>query len=426
MTSEAVNRAVAYIYLPGEGYVPAGVIARYRDHYTFRYGARYVRRKNAIPLDPVSLPIRFAGEFVSAQGMEMFNALRDASPDRWGRKVIGLLADRDTGLMSELEILTAMHSPYRIGALAFGRSATSGPCSLASWAPSNDPFVKSLEDLEEIAGIIAKVEAMDEDDLDEFRDSMRDSFLQAFTSIYSVGGARPKCLMQLDGGFWVVKFPKADDGWNEPLIEHCTMRLARACGISVAATGMRQVGGKDVLLVRRFDRDEDSRPRHMISALTLSDRREDGEWGSYQDLAEAARQYGDTTPGEELFRRMAFNACFANTDDHLRNQAWFVRPNSVELTPAYDITPQWRPNYNRQALGCGDYGHEASVRNLLSRTGPFGLSGDEARSILEEMLQAASGWAAFFSENGVSDHDVRQLAARIRTEDFLKELAGYA
>src|SRR3546814_4929485 len=58
---------------------------------TFAYGRRYVARANALPVDPVSLvPMSEPGseERVPAAGLAMFGALRDATPDAWGRRVI--------------------------------------------------------------------------------------------------------------------------------------------------------------------------------------------------------------------------------------------------------------------------------------------------------------------------------------------------
>lgn len=57
----------------------------------------------------------------------------------------------------------------------------------------------------------------------------------------SLGDARPKSLVEIDGEAWIVKFAE-DESIDTPLIEHETMRLAHACGIEVAPTRALQVG----------------------------------------------------------------------------------------------------------------------------------------------------------------------------------------
>ena len=75
--------------LPGQGYVPAGLLTHGPD-FSFRYGKRYLQRPDAIALDPVRLPLTQA-QYRSAG---LFSALRDASPDRWGRKVTRFFLSR--------------------------------------------------------------------------------------------------------------------------------------------------------------------------------------------------------------------------------------------------------------------------------------------------------------------------------------------
>src|ERR1700733_13295870 len=60
---------------------------------TFGYGKRYLERPDAVPIDPVSLSLEEAvpgsvRRATPANGLELFGAIRDASPDSWGRRVI--------------------------------------------------------------------------------------------------------------------------------------------------------------------------------------------------------------------------------------------------------------------------------------------------------------------------------------------------
>lgn len=414
MTSEAT----VYIHLPGDGFVPAGILEFLpaRNQSVFTYGRRYVQRPNAVPIDPVRLPLSFTGQAVTPRGVPMFNALRDAAPDRWGRKVLGLLAGRPAETLTEFELLTAHHSPRRIGALAFGPSPASGPQSMAPWAGAQDLFARDAAQLRELAPLVERIAGASEEELADLRGALPDdAFLKALTSLYSIGGARPKAMVEFDGEPWIAKFPKGDDAWNEPLVEHATMTLAARCGLDVATTRIAQVGGATVLLVRRFDRDRKGQPQHVVSGFTVMDVQEDGDWGSYQDLALAARRLGDDKAAPELFRRMAFNALCANTDDHPRNHAFFVTRNQVRLTPAYDLVPrQTRAARYDLALRCGTSGPEASTRNLLSATAPFGLPPAQARQILDEMRDVIAGWRTHFTQLGVPPRDLEELSQRFQ------------
>lgn len=415
MTSKP-RQATVYLYLPGEGHTPAGLLEVDADgrNPLFTYGRRYLLRPNAIPVDPVRLPLTMTGHARPPGQSPMFNALRDAAPDRWGRKVLALRAGQSAETLSEFDILTAEHSRHRIGALAFGPSPTSGPRSLAAWAGDGRLFVTNLERIAELARIIRQVDATPESELDELRERLpRDAFLRAFTSLFSPGGARPKAMIELDGRPWIAKFSKSDDLWNEPLVEHATMTLAAQCGVEVAETRTIRVGDMDVLLVRRFDREPDGTPLHFVSAFTLLDIEEDGDWKSYQALAQAARRHGDERAGEELFRRMVFNACCANTDDHPRNHAFFARRVGVRLTPAYDVTPiRLRLPEYELALRCGASGRVGSLDNLLSDPAPFGLSPARARDILDQIVTTMRPWRDHFASLGVANRDIEELGRR--------------
>ncbi len=412
-TSDLVDQAYVYIHLPGTGYVPAGLLrfeprgGERTARSFFRYGRRYLSRPNVLPVDPVRLPLDLGDQEVGTRrGVPLFNVFRDSAPDRWGRKILAVMAGVPVETLTECDILTAAHSPARIGALAYGPDKKGGPKSMAAWC-KKDVFARNVEDLETIARIIEAVDSEEQAAIDALRRELpQDEFLRVFAgSLSPVGGGRPKALVREDGIEWVVKFPKQGDAWSEPLVEHAAMTLAAKCGIHVASTRVERIRGEDVLFVRRFDREDDLR-RHMISGFTLGDLREDGEWGSYQDLALAARRYGDDTAGEQLYRRMIFNILCSNTDDHPRNHAFFVSQSSVRMTPAFDIVPQ-RFTLDRYelALGLGTQGRVATLENAMTRPEPFGLNKEAGQRVISAMIAVVSGWDGHFQEHGVSQRD---------------------
>jgi serine/threonine-protein kinase HipA len=98
----------------------------------------------------------------------------------------------------------------------------------------------------------------------------------------SMGGARPKAVVEDGEGLWIAKFNRPDDRWNNTRVERAMLELAKTCGVSVAISRVETIGGKDVLLVRRFDRektDKGYRRARMISGLTLLRAEEAAEMG---------------------------------------------------------------------------------------------------------------------------------------------------
>jgi len=415
MTSDG-RGIVVFIWLPEKGYVPAALLTEHRPDRlcTLGYGQRYIRRPDAVPLDPVSFPLVMATPATSRRG-EMFSVLRDAAPDRWGRKILSLLAGRHAATLTETDILTAAHSANRIGALAFGESASEGPKSMALWA-GGSVYSVPRDDIEQVAYVVAKVDGLDDDaDLDELRRALpEEAFMQALASSLSVGGGRPKALVEMDDGAYIAKFSRRGDPWNEPRIEHATMTLAARCGISVAGTRVLETAYGSVLLVKRFDRTDAGEPRHFISGFTLHAAiSEEGMWGGYHDLAQLARQHGDAFSGQELFRRMVFNALCANIDDHPRNHAWFVTRTGIAITPVYDVVPtQARFRKYELALTCGRRGREATLTNVLSWPEPFGLRKDEAEDIGMGIVQVMRSWREHYAACGVAERDIRELEHR--------------
>jgi serine/threonine-protein kinase HipA len=420
MTSDK-NNAVVFVSLSGVGHVPAGVLSynEKTEQFVFGYGRKYLERADAVPLDPVLLPLKLRQPVTFRAKEGLPNVFLDASPDSWARKILSIYAPRHPDTMTPFEVLTAVHEPLRTGGLAFGPDA-SGPRSMADWH-DGPPLMRPVSDLEHMAHVIRLVEKHFQDDtLASLRQELSDPVLKALALSFSaLGGSRPKAFYRSeDGKDWIAKFSRLGDAWNDPRIEFATMRLAGQCGITTANTRMVALGnGVDVLLVERFDRDENGLPKHFVSGFTLGNLALEGDWKSYQHLAEMARRHGDVKAGMELYRRMAFNALCSNRDDHPKQQAFFVERTKVAITPAYDITPAYIANNSNQydlALVCGKLRNPktATLENVLSWPAPFGLRPEEARAVLKDMLGVTKKWREVFAGHGVSAKDIEEVSRR--------------
>jgi serine/threonine-protein kinase HipA len=400
-----VSECYVYITLPGQtGPVIAG---RYNLIATragvplgqFVYGKSYLARKNAVEIDPIDL--RLADRKYETTLLKgVFGALRDAGPDHWGRLIIARHLNKE---LSELGYL--MNSADdRAGALGFG-TGTSPPAPRKKFNQT-----LQLEELQKIA-----------DDLVKEKKPIGDNAEQAGKLLLIntlMGGARPKAVVEDAQGLWIAKFNRPDqDRWNNARVERSMLLLARECGITVAESKLETVGGRDVLMLKRFDRDrgDEGYYRHrMISALTIlrADEIDPSKW-SYVTLAEDLRRVSQQPRKDaaELFRRMCFNALISNLDDHPRNHALLAK-DTWRLSPAYDITPQSPVGIDRRNLAmiCGSAGTYANINNLLSQCERFLLKREEAEAIILEMEDTVSkSWRKLARAQGVTEVDCEAI-----------------
>lgn len=419
MTSkELVSECFVYITLPRETRgVTAGRLVLTKDRRgstlgRFVYGGSYLSRKDAVEIDPVELKLA-EGTYQTARLKGLFGAVRDSSPDDWGRRVI----ERHTGTVQLDELGYLLESPDdRAGALSFGIGKNPP-------APKRD-FNKTiqLENLQNLAdalisGQLGEPEAA----------SVQVQELLLLNT--SMGGARPKAVVEDDIGLWIAKFNRPDDRWNNPKVEHAMLELARQCGISAARSRIETVGGKDVLLVQRFDRERTSRGyirARMISGLTLlraDDAVHQRDRWSYVLMAEELRRVvaEPKKDAAELFRRMCFNALISNLDDHPRNHALMAMDREWRLSPAYDLTPSpvISRDHRELAMTCGDQGRFANAANLLSQHARFLLGADEAEAIISTMAeQVRASWYGVVRAQGVSERDAETIRGAFVYDGF--------
>jgi serine/threonine-protein kinase HipA len=414
MTSEAPGECFVYITLPGEtAPVTAGRFALTVDRRgvpegRFVYGRSYLERPNAVALDPVELKLAPRTYATVAMG-GVFGALRDASPDHWGRRVI----QRHLGKAQPGEMDYLLHSPDdRAGALGFGLHQTP-PAPRRSFNQTLD-----LATVQRIADALVADEHLPTGGAQEADHDQVERLMLIGTSM---GGARPKAVVEDDDGLWLAKFNRPDDAWNSARVEHAMLTLARACGLLTVQSRVVDVAGRDVLLVKRFDREKTQagyRRARMVSALTLL-RAEDtfqarDKW-SYVLLAEEVRRVCSEPAANaaELFRRMCFNALISNVDDHPRNHAVMAQAADWKLSPAYDLTPAVPVSLERRdlAMACGDAGRFANAANLLSQSARFLLEAAQARAMVDAMeAQVRGTWYATARAAGVSERDCARIA----------------
>jgi serine/threonine-protein kinase HipA len=371
---------------------------------SFTYAASYRSRPGAVSLFTPELPLRPGTFDPTAPGrgaadleaastltvgaavpsrrrgpLPMHGCLRDAAPDAWGRRVINLrLAGNPEADLSELDYL-AYSSSDRIGALDFQRSAT-------EYLPRGQGA--TLEQLLHMAELVEAGQIVPPD------------LAAAAGQGTSIGGARPKALLEDGGRHLIAKFASSTDTRPVVKAEAAAMLLAARVGITVAPVEVREVAGRATVLVERFDRPPGGSRRQMLSALTILGYDAMGSrHSSYAELAEAVRTgpWTDTAATlRELYTRLVFSICVGNNDDHLRNHAAFWDGKQLELTPAYDLAPQPRStSVSTQAIGITRDGRRDSQLWLCRQVaGSFLLSPAAAQDIIDDVVATIrSAWA---------------------------------
>ena len=373
----------------------------------FVYGRSYRENARAVPLDPFELPI-VPRTFETARMRGIFGALRDASPDSWGRSVIEKQLKRTE--LSEIDYL--LYSPEdRAGALSFG-------LNVEPPAPTRR-FNRVLQ----LEALLREAERYMRDALpvEDAGSAVAEQVEALVNPGTSLGGARPKNVVEDDEGLWVAKFPHPEDRWNVTRVEGAMLALARECGLQVAQSRVQAVGGRDVLLVKRFDRErkEGGYLRHrMVSGLTLlraEDSHRDRERWSYALLADELKRWSHRPDEDlrELYRRMVFSALVSNTDDHPRNHALIAHGQSFELSPAYDLTPMPHVSVERRdlAMTIGKFGRYANRANLISAAGACRLREEEAATLFDTMAATVRDrWYVVLRREGVSEKDCETVS----------------
>ncbi len=379
------KEAYVWIWLPEatEPVVAGKLEADDQGNVQFNYGKSYLERVKetppAIPVYEPELPLK-EGRLPLLEGLNMPGCIRDAAPDAWGRRVIinkklgRKRKDADTEELGELTYLLESGSD-RIGALDFQRS----PTEYVPRSANNVPLEELLESAERVEQGVPLTPELD----------------QALFHGSSIGGARPKALIENHGKKYVAKFSSGSDLYSVVKAEFVAMRLALAAGVNAAPVKLVRAAKKDILLVERFDREKAANGwtrKAMVSALTLFGLDDMmARYASYETFAEIIRHRFDT-PREtlgELFSRLVFNILCGNTDDHARNHAAFWNGKTLSLTPAYDICPQSRTgNEAAQAMLVSGDNNLSKLASCLEAARHFQLSKSEAKVIFDRQREA--------------------------------------
>ena len=371
---------------------------------SLRYHPSWLEQGFALSED---LPL-FSQEFLPTEKDTAVGAVDDARPDRWGERVIRVI-ERPARL-SLLEYLY-FAGDDRFGALGVSTSAD-------NYLPRTRGPLPCLEDTETIQDLVWKVLA---------QEPIPESQRRLISPGGTMGGARPKAIVEIDSEQWIVKF-SAGEPIDMPLIEHACMTLASQANIRVSATRALRLSGGHAVGVQRFDRASGER-LHALSAWVAL--KAAGEEMGYPELAQLLRRKGVTEADtnishmRELFRRMVFNILIDNTDDHEKNHALLVNDaQQYELSPAFDVLPSGQA-LGMQQMRIGENHNDSTLENAMSMCNLFALTEDQAATQVREVIGVVDRWQAHFSAMGVTEGDRDLLIEQIDRPFLLQQRRAF-
>ncbi len=381
------------------------------DSYGFCYSDDWLRDYGNLFLsDDLN---NYPGQQYTSPGKDIFACFSDSLPDRWGRTLINrreqILAkdeNRPMRRLSSFDYLVGIEDYSRMGGLRF-KESLDGEYINASEVLRIPP----LTNIRELIAASSEIEKSEEENqLPEMR-----WIAQLVQPGSSLGGARPKAsVIDENKVLYIAKFPSRKDDYDAGLWEHFSHVLAKKAGINAAETRVISTNDKyHTLLSRRFDRREDGKRIHFASAMTLLGLK-DGDnantGNGYLDIVDFILQNCTKVEDnlQELYRRVAFNICIGNTDDHFRNHGFLLTAKGWTLSPAYDMNPTLN---EYQSLLINSSTNKSDLNELLDSSEEYMLPRDTAQQIISEVLNAIKNWRSMANQLGISKTEQDMFSA---------------
>lgn len=377
------------------------------DSYAFQFDSAWLRNNAGIVL---SADLNnYSGMQYTLPGKDIFGCFSDALPDRWGRTLLKrreqLLAEEEKRAprnLSSFDFLIGIDDFSRMGGFRFKKNLDD-----ASFI--NDSLSRKIPPLTDIRELLIAGEEIEKSEEANVLPEKK-WIAQLMKPGTSLGGARPKsCVIDEKGRLCIAKFPSRKDDYDAGLWEHFSHILAKKAGIHVAETRVLAGLGKyHTLLSTRFDRTTDGKRIHFASSLSLlgltdGDNASNGEYG-YLDIVDFILQgcHDVEKNLRELYRRVAFNICIGNSDDHFRNHGFLLTTKGWTLSPAYDMNPTLNEH---QSLLINSFTNKADLTILFNSCEEYMIGKKDAKEIIFEVVDAVRGWEQLANQLQISQRE---------------------
>ena len=362
------------------------------ESYAFRFDDNWLKFHAGIKLsEDIN---NYPGLQYTQPGNDIFGCFSDALPDRWGRTLLKRREQiqaseekRAVRNLSSFDYLMGIDDFSRMGGFRLKRELDG---DFINVSPSLK--IPPLTELRQLVLASQEVEKSEENDVLPEKKWIA-QLIQPGTSL---GGARPKAGVLDDrGNLCIAKFPSRKDDYDTGLWEHFSHLLARKAGIYAAQTKVLGGLGKyHTLLSKRFDRTDEGKRIHFASSMSLIGLRDgdnaQGGYGYLNIVDFILQSCCDVEKNlQELYRRVAFNICIGNSDDHFRNHGFLLTPRGWTLSPAYDMNPTLN---EYQSLLINESSNKADIRTLLESCESYMIKKEVAENIIRQVQAAVTGW----------------------------------
>lgn len=397
----------------------------------FEYEPGFIRQ--GLEIAPITLPLRSGISSFPSLNSATFHGLpgllADSLPDRFGNRIINAwLARQGRSADSFTPVERLCYMGVRgMGALEFKPAI--GPKNVKAQPVEVAELIQLVNEIfQKRTGWVVNLKGR------------RVETLKRIIQVgSSAGGNRPKAVIAWNPetqevrsgqiaappGFesWLLKFDGVTDrtlqdpgGFGR--VEYAYHKMARTAGITMEPCRLLEEGGRAHFLTRRFDRDFNGNKIHMQSLCAMAhyDFNEAGAYGYEQALGVIQRLNLGHPSLQEMFRRMVFNVIARNQDDHTRNIAFLMdSTGSWRLAPAYDVVWAYNPGgtwTNRHQLTINGKRDRFVRADLLAVSMAYGIK--DAAAILDQVLEAVSGWRKMAKSCGVSPDLIKAIATSHR------------
>lgn len=368
-----------------------------KKSFGFEYNKEWIKTETQRLLDP---DLQFFSGAQFPNNKENFGVFLDSMPDTWGRTLMkrkaaqqGRENNEKSKMLYDIDYLLGVYDKTRMGALRF-KTSFDGLFLDNDHCHSTPPW-SSIRELQ------AAAKNLEDDENLDVKKWL--AILMAPGS--SLGGARPKAnIKDENGDLWIAKFPSKNDTIDKGAWEFLAYQLALKCGIEMAQCRIEKVSGKyHTFFTKRFDREGNTRI-HFASAMTMTGNNEENlrfSTASYLDIAEFIMNNGSNVNAnlQQLWRRIVFNICISNTDDHLRNHGFILTDSGWVLSPAYDLNPSIEKNGLALNIDIDDNSLDLDLAKSVGIY--FRLNETEMNSIILEVKDAVRNWQNVATEIGI-------------------------
>jgi len=375
---------------------------------SFQYTPEFIQEGLAI--SPLRLPLSSkVFRFPDLIDTKIFNGLpgfiADSLPEKFGNRLL------DTYLASHgrhLDDLNPLERLCYVGKRGMGA---------LEYLPDNEmrnlskPIPLQVSDLVEVAQNVLKDRQGASTNLDEG--------IETLISVgTSAGGAKAKAVIAINDdtndvlsgqadvpdGYehWLLKFDEIENEEHATSkqigrIEYAYSEMAYEAGINMMECRLLPDDDKAHFMTKRFDRVDGNDKVHIVTfaGMVHADRDPPGNVG-YERLFQTVRDIGLAQSDlNEMYRRMVFNICARNQDDHTKNHAFMMfGDGSWQLSPAYDLCFSYKKGnkyIEQHQMSCNGKRDNFELDDLIQAAKAADIK--NPYEIIEQVELAISHWA---------------------------------